>query len=154
MAEGDDQDRLQCARDILVKECLAKLMMAKAERSKEICDLAKAISEADKPKPHQEVASKACKELVNVVLSIAALVQSSACTSAQLAALRWLSDEMESNYASVSVEGLKVFLEDAWWAAALRKIWDTCSDEAVAAPQIEKNCRFWPHARTQTRHGV
>ena len=154
VAEGDDQDRLQRARDILVKECLAKLMMAKAERSKEICDLAKAISEADKPKPHQEVASKACKELVNVVLSIAALVQSSACTSAQLAALRWLSDEMESNYASVSVEGLKVFLEDAWWAAALRKIWATCSDEAVAAPQIEKNCRFWPHARTQTRHGV
>ena len=43
VAEGDDQDRLQCARDILVKECLAKLMMAKAERSKEICDLAKAI---------------------------------------------------------------------------------------------------------------
>ena len=45
---------------------------------------------------------------------------------------------MESKSASVSVEGLKVFLEDAWWAAALRKIWATCSDEAVAAPQIEK----------------
>ena len=138
-APSAEESFWRLAEEVLISEYLAKLMMVKEERSGEITALAQAIATAPSPLAEASGATK-YEEILNTSLAIAALVQGTACTTQQIKALRWVSEELEHSAKDGKSSGfsLSIFFDDPWWASLLRRIWSFAADEGTAAPQIAK----------------
>ena len=113
--------------------------MAKEERADEITALAQAIGTAPSPLVGASCATR-YQAILNTSLAVAALVQSTACTTQQIKALRWVSEELECSTKDGKSGrfSLSVFFEDPWWANKMRGIWSYAADEGIAAPQMEQ----------------
>ena len=131
--------RASCGWQVLISEYLAKLMIVKEERSGEITALAQAIGTALPPLAEASGATK-YEKILNMSLAIAALVQGTACTTQQIKALRWVSEELERSAKDGKSSSFShsIFFDDPWWASLLRRIWSFAADEGTAASQIAK----------------
>ena len=125
--------------EVWIIEYLAELMSAKEGRSGEIIALAQAIGRAPPPLAEASGATK-YQEIVNTSLVVAAVVQSTACTTQQIKALLWVYEELERSAkdGKSSSFSLSAFFEDPWWASKMRGIWLLVADEGVAVPQMEQ----------------
>jgi len=129
----------ECAFDIICKEYIAKLMMAKDGRKEEILRLAHLLGQAPGPaadaQPEEE---RLHKDMVTTSDALALFVQDSAATPSQIRSMRLLSEGIEKKTGEERscVEALRVFLQDAWWVDARDRLWVFAADEGVAAPQI------------------
>ncbi len=137
------EERSEFAFELVVKEYLATLMMAKGSRVQELVAVAAAFSRLPAPPADATAKEKHDHELVVTTTSaLAAMVQDTVCTTAQIAALRQISlsgdDKAAVVHANKATKALDIFLQDTWWQEKLSTAWARAADEGVAAPQMER----------------
>ena len=146
-SEGSSHDELATlVSDSVIKNYLTKHMAQKATGITPIAKMRDQLCQAATDARVQNLTGKAAEtvaNLVQVVLGLAAAVQSEAVTPEQLSAFTAMDDGKNKTAAP-----LEPLWNDPWWKEKRAKVWDTAAVESVARPIMDKAMVAWKESQS------